>query len=117
MKIGENFKYGDFICKGYGGYYMQKYNNRWVYVYITPNINNITLSHLVCLPNHPRIWRRDTMYKLENYSEFLPICDDYEILLRTALNTKIVKIHKLGYVQFMNDGRSNFSLIRNGEDK
>ena len=110
-----NFKYGDFICKGYGGYYMQKYNNRWVYVYITPNINNITLSHLVCLPNHPRIWRRDTMYKLENYSEFLPICDDYEILLRTALNTKIVKIHKLGYVQFMNDGRSNFSLIRNGE--
>ena len=32
------------------------------------------------------------MMKLENYSEFLPICDDYEILLRTALNTKIVKI-------------------------
>ena len=110
-----NFKYGDFICKGYGGYYMQKYNNRWVYVYITPNINNITLSHLVCLPNHPRIWRRDIMYKLESYSEFLPICDDYEILLRTALNTKIVKIHKLGYVQFMNDNNSNFSLIRNGE--
>ena len=112
---GNNFKYGDFIYKGYGGYYCQKYNDKWVNVYITPNINNITLSHLVCCPNHPRIWRKSVLLKLENYSEFLPICDDYEILLKTALNTKIVKIHKLGYIQYMNDGNSNFSLIRNGE--
>ena len=112
---GDNFLYGDFICKGYGGYYCQKYNNKWVNVYITPNINNITLSHLVCCPNHPRIWRKSVLLRLENYSEFLPICDDYEILLKTALNTKIVKIHKLGYIQYMNDGNSNFSLIRNSE--
>ena len=112
---GRNFSYGDFICKGYGGYYCQKYKDKWVNVYITPNINNITLSHLVCCPNHPRIWRKSVLLRLENYSEFLPICDDYEILLKTALNTKIVKIHKLGYIQYMNDGNSNFSLIRNGE--
>ena len=112
---GDNFLYGDFICKGYGGYYCQKYKDKWVNVYITPNINNITLSHLVCCPNHPRIWRKSVLLRLENYSEFLSICDDYEILLKTALNTKIVKIHKLGYIQYMNDGNSNFSLIRNSE--
>ena len=112
---GENFKYNDFICKGYGGYYSQKYKNRWVYVYATPNINNITLSALVCCPNHPRIWRRRTLFECGNYSEYLPICDDYELLLHTALKTKIVKISKLGYVQYMNDGHNNFSLIRNGE--
>lgn len=112
---GYNFHYGDFLCKGYAGYYCQKYKGRWVNIYITPNINNITLSHLVCCPNHPRIWRRDTLLQNGNYSEFLPICDDYEILLRTACNTKIVKIHKLGYIQYMNDNNNNFSLIRNGE--
>ena len=112
---GSNFSYGNSTCGGYGGYYKQKYNNKWVDVYITPHINNVTLSHLVCCPNHPRIWRRETMIKLENYSEFLPICDDYEILLRTALNTKIVKIHKCGYIQIMNNNNSNFSLIRNKE--
>ena len=112
---GKNFTYSDFICKGYGGYYCQKHNNKWVNVYITPDINNITLSALVCCPNHPRIWRRDTLLKLENYSEFLPICDDYEILLRTAINTKIAKIHKLGYIQYMNNDNNNFSLIRNSE--
>jgi glycosyltransferase involved in cell wall biosynthesis len=112
---GKNFHYGDFICKGYGGYYSQKYNDKWVYVYITPNINNITLSHLVCCPNHPRIWTRSALIESGNYSEFLPICDDYEILLRTFVNTKMAKIHKLGYIQYMNESNNNFSLIRNDE--
>lgn len=112
---GKNFWYGDFICKGYGGYYRQKYNNRWVNVYMTPNVNNVTLSHIVCLPNHPRIWRTETLLKIGNYSEFLPICDDQEILMRTAIETKMVKIPKLAYVQYMNEGNNNFSLIRNRE--
>lgn len=112
---GKNFWYGNRICKGYGSYYCQKYKNKWVYVYNTPNINNITLSHLVCCPNHPRIWRKDVLLKIGNFSEHLAICDDYEIILRTALNTKIAKIHKMGYIQYMNDNNNNFSIIRNAE--
>ena len=112
---GSNYWFGDFICKGYGSYYCQKYNDKWVYVYNTPNINNITLSHLVCCPNHPRIWRKTELIKSGNYCEFLPICDDYEIILRTAVTTKIAKIHKFGYIQYMNNDNNNFSLIRNAE--
>ena len=121
---GANQWYGDFICKGYGGYYSMKYKDKWRLVYITPNINNITLSHLVCCPNHPRIWRRQFLLELGNYCEHLHICDDYEILLRTAINNietegsqryKMAKIHKLGYIQYMNEGENNFSLIRNAE--
>ena len=112
---GENFKYGEFICKGYGAYYCQKYDGKWRYVYNTPNVNNITLSHLICCPNHPRIWRKSVLLEIGNYSEYLPICDDYEILLRTAISTKIVKIAKLGYIQYMNNENNNFSLIRNAE--
>lgn len=112
---GDNFKYGDNICKGYGSYYCQKYNDKWVYVYNTPNINNITLSRLLCCPNHPRIWRHNLLLKIGNYCEHLPICDDYEILLRTAVNCKMAKIPKLGYVQYMNNSNNNFSLIRNRE--
>jgi FkbM family methyltransferase len=113
---GTNFKYSDFICKGYGGYYMEKIKGNWVYVYNTPNINNITLSHLVCLPNHPRIWKRSVLMELESYSEFLPICDDYEILLRTCCSKyKVAKNNKAQYIQYMNDGGNNFSNIRNSE--
>ena len=114
---GDNFKYEGIMCKGYGGYYMQKYKDKWVYVYITPNINNITLSYLICCPNHARIWRKSTIIELGNYCEQLYICDDYEILLRTATLTqsKIVKLNKLGYIQYMNANNNNFSLIRNEE--
>jgi glycosyltransferase involved in cell wall biosynthesis len=111
----DNFKYGDFYSLGYAGYYRQKYNNRWVFVACHGNINNITLSHIVSIPNHPRIWRRKTLLEIGNYSEYLPISDDYELFIRTAIKTKIAKIPKLGYIQYMNDGGNNFSYIRNGE--
>jgi len=113
---GSNYHYGDFICKGYGGYYCEKINDKWINVYVTPNINNITLSHLVCLPNHPRIWKRSILMELESYSEFLPICDDYEILLKTCCSKyKVVKNNKAQYIQYANDDGNNFSTIRNSE--
>ena len=114
---GNNFKYSDFISFGYGGYYCQHHKGQWRYVYITPNINNITASALISLPNHPRIWRRSVLHRLGNYSEYLPICDDLEILLRTLCepDIKVAKIHKVGYIQYMNAENNNFSLIRNRE--
>ena len=109
-------KYTDnIICKGYGGYYAIKHENAWHHVFITPNINNISLSNLACCPNHPRIWERQTLLDVGNYSEFLPICDDYELLLRTCTKTKVAKICKVGYVQYMNKGNNNFSIIRKDE--
>ena len=36
---------------------------------MTPNVNNITLSNIVCLPNHPRIWRTETLLKLGKNEE------------------------------------------------
>jgi glycosyltransferase involved in cell wall biosynthesis len=112
---GDNFNYGNHFGLGYSGYYREKYNNKWLYVAVNPNINNVTLSHIVSIPNHPRIWKRSVLLALGNYSEFLPISDDYELFLRTAVNTKITKINKLGYIQYMNNNSDNFSLIRNSE--
>ena len=112
---GRNFSYGDFISKGYGGYYYQYYKGKWVLVYSTPQINNITAYVLPCMPNHPRIWRREKLLEIGSYSEFLPICDDQEVLLRTTMNLDVLKIAKFAYIQYFNEGGSNFSLIRNKE--
>lgn len=121
------FWLGNEICKGYGAYYLQKVPagkehglcaNKWVLVYNTPNINNITLSHLVCCPNHPRMWNREWLMKVGNFCEHLPICDDYEVLMRSMVASgagAIIKIDKLGYIQYMNEGDNNFSIIRNAE--
>ena len=117
FRDGQNCKYtDDLLCKGYGGYYSEVIDGQWRFIYNTPNINNVTLSHLTCLPNHPRIWDRSVLMELENYSEFLPICDDYEILLRTCCSKyKVVKNNKPQYIQYMNNEGNNFSTIRNAE--
>ena len=112
---GNNYSYGNFFSLGYGGYYLEKYKDKWVFVSRSPNINNVTLSHIVSVPNHARIWKKKILLEIGNYNEYLPICDDYELLLRTAINTKIVKLNKLGYIQYMNNNNNNFSLIRNRE--
>lgn len=112
---GVNFNYGNHYALGYSGYYMEKYKNKWIYVSSSANINNVTLSHIVSVPNHPRIWKKDVLMQMGNYNECLPVSDDYELLLRTAVRTKMVKIHQLGYIQYMNSNENNFSLIRNSE--
>ena len=107
--------YGDHFGLGYAGYYCQKYQGIWVNVISSPNINNMSLSHIVGVPNHPRIWKRSVLNEIGNYSEYLPICDDQELIMRTAVKTKMARVHKLAYIQYMNDGWNNFSLIRNSE--
>ena len=112
---GNNFHYNNYFSLGYAGYYMEKYKGKWIYVASSPNINNVTLGHIVAVPNHPRIWRKEVLMKIGNYNEFLPVSDDYELLLRTATQTKMAKINCLGYIQYMNQNENNFSLIRNSE--
>ena len=107
--------FGDHFGLGYCGYYRQKYQDVWVNVISSANINNISMSHIVGVPNHPRIWKRSVLNDLGSYSEYLPICDDQEILMRTCVRTKMARVHKFAYIQYMNDGWNNFSLIRNSE--
>lgn len=118
---GRNFRYADFFGHGNCSYYCQRWHNhatnqdQWVNVHLSAQINNNTLTHLISLPNHARSWRRATLDRLGGFSEFLPICDDQELLMRTAVNTKMAKLNMLGYIQYMNDGGNNFSYLRNQE--
>ncbi len=109
------FTYGPSWGMGYGGYYSQEYDGHRFEVATSVDINDVTMSNIVGVPNHPRAWRKSTLLEIGNYSECLPIADDYELLVLTCLKTKMLKINKLGYIQYKNSGNNNFSLIRNRE--
>ncbi len=109
------FTYGKGWGMGYGDYYTQDYNGHTFQVATSVDINDLTMSNIVGVPNHPRAWRKSVLTEIGNYSECLPIADDYEILVLTALKTKMLKINKFAYIQYKNSGNNNFSLIRNGE--
>ena len=111
VEVDENYnclKYPDGFALGYG-----KYRNtydpsvRWRYdESICVGVNPKTIRHIVGVPNHIRAWRRDVYHKIGGHNRGLTIADDYELIVRTFLNTKFCHIDACGYIQFIYNNES-----------
>ena len=112
----KSLTYGKPFALWYGEY--RKYNYRghnWD-VAIQPNINPKTIRHIVGVPNHVRAWRRDVYFQIGGHNRDLSIADDYELIVRTFLHTKMCKIAELGYIQFIHDSgdsQNSHDIARN----
>lgn len=97
--------YGEGFACGYGAYKKEEALGRIYDASIAPNINPKTIRHIVGIPNHIRAWRRNAYFLAGGHCRSLTIADDYELVIRTFLTTKMLRIPKLLYVQyFYNDG-------------
>lgn len=108
-----NYQYGELFGLGYGAYSASKWEKRWVYKCETPHINFRTLRHIVGVPNHVRCWRKDIYHSIGGYNIHMSVADDYELILRTFLVTKFVRLPSLYYIQWRNTGGNNFTFKRN----
>lgn len=120
----EPFSYGHFFGLGYGSYIQQRVkpsknaSDAYHFVIQTPPVNPITLSHIVGIPNHVRVWKRTFYELIGKHSEDLPVADDYELFLRTFLacssnEPQMVRIVYPAYYQYRNKGGNNFTFLRN----
>jgi len=106
----ESMTYPDGFSFGYGKYRKEKFNDKELDVCTQPNINPKTIRHIVGVPNHVRAWKRNVYFAIGGHNRNLSVADDYELIVRTFLNTKMCKIPKLGYIQFIyNDGKERNS--------
>jgi glycosyltransferase involved in cell wall biosynthesis len=96
---------------GLGRYRKEMFRGRELDVAQTPGISPKTIRHLVAAPNHLRAWRRDVYFKIGGHNREIHVADDFEIMLRTFLATKMVHIPRLGYVQY-EDGKTT-QRVRN----
>lgn len=112
---GKCVVYGDGFAMGYGKYKVDWYKDRSYLTHISCNINPRTIRHIVGVPNHIRAWRADVYKDINGHRPLLGVCDDYEIIIRTFLKTKFVKISQLGYIQWMNAGGDNTQNYRRQE--
>lgn len=99
--------YGDGFAFGYGHYREEKVFERQMHIIMSFNINPKTIRHIVGVPNHVRAWRRDVYFKIGGHNRFLSIADDYELLVRTFLETKMLRIPRNEYLQFIHNSGSN----------
>jgi len=96
----ESLTYGNGFAFGYGKYRDEEHRGIVYKTCITPNINPKTIRHIVGVPNHIRVWEREFYHSIGGHNRRLSIADDYEIIVRTFLNTKMLHIPKLLYLQF-----------------
>jgi glycosyltransferase involved in cell wall biosynthesis len=90
---------------GYGGYVSEVVDGRVYYVARAPNINAKTIRHITSAPNHVRCWRRSFYNEVGGHCPLLHVADDFELVVRSFLGTRFVRIPHLCYVQFFGRGR------------
>jgi glycosyltransferase involved in cell wall biosynthesis len=106
--------YGEGWGFGYGKYSSIHINGVDHQFNVAPNINPITIRHIIASPNHVRVWERDLYNKIGGHNKKLEIVDDYELMIRTFLNTRMCLVDKPTYVQtYMDDNNTNTQYIRN----
>lgn len=87
--------------------------NCWLVGSRTVNLNRGSLRHLMYMPNHPRAWTADCYKLAGGHRVELSVSDDFDLLLRTALVTRWVRINEVAYIQYRNDGGNNQTVLRN----
>ena len=70
----------------------------------TPDMNVLSMRHIVSMPNHVRCWKKDFYHRIGGHNIEISIMDDGDLLIRTFLNGKCCKIPKVLYIQ--NEGVS-----------
>ena len=112
---GKPVRYAPGWGLGYGSYRDEVHGGVRYAVINEPNINAKTIRHIVAAPNHIRAWRKDVYEDLGGHRDLLHVADDYELMVRTFLGTRMARIPRMCYVQYRN-AEGNTSLgVRNKE--
>tara|TARA_B100002019_G_scaffold183153_1_gene158086 strand:- start:225 stop:2744 length:2520 start_codon:yes stop_codon:yes gene_type:complete len=94
-ETGEYKDYGE----GWGFGYGKRYDVDGVWVHGAPNVNPLSIRKLWSSLNHPKAWRKDVYMKIGGHNPHYCATDDYDIIVRTFLETKMIHIPKFHYVQ------------------
>lgn len=99
LPSGESGRYPDGWAFSFGNHYWSEEHGVWVMS--APEINRVTMSNIVSAPNHVRAWKSSVYRELGGHDINLPVADDYDLVVRTCLATKMLKIPRMLYKQYV----------------
>lgn len=120
---GTHKYYGPIDPQAYGrehnGYVFGYAHHEWVEIdgkkYVggySANINPKTIRYNMGMPNHARIWHRDVYHAVRGHNRTISVADDFELIVKTFLETKMLKIDEVLYMQWNNFSSTvDFNLI------
>jgi glycosyltransferase involved in cell wall biosynthesis len=109
---GTNFTYREGWAFGYGSYNNVEYKGKLYKSGNAGNINAKTIRHIISAPNHIRAWRKSFYESIGGHNKELHVADDYEIVVRSFLKTRMIRVPKLCYIQYISNTAQQ---VRNGD--
>jgi len=100
---GASHTYREGWAFGYGSYTDIEYKGKMYKSAKACNINAKTIRHIISTPNHIRAWRNCFYKSIGGHNKELHVADDYEIMVRTFLHTRMVRVPKLCYIQYISN--------------
>ncbi len=92
-------KYPDGWGFGYGSYRDESVDGKTMLVTVAPEINAKTIRYITACPNHVRAWTTQAYWAAGGHNARIDIGDDYELILRTFLSTRMIRIDRCLYIQ------------------
>jgi glycosyltransferase involved in cell wall biosynthesis len=96
---GRHDNYFDF---GYAGHSWTNVDGKDLIAHWYPDINPLTIRFNISMPDHVRMWERKKYLEIGGHNKNTPIADDLELIIRTFLNTKIIHVKQVLYIQYNN---------------
>jgi hypothetical protein len=88
---------------GYGSYSDVEYKGKLYKSGSAGNLNAKAIRHIVSSPNHIRAWRKSFYESIGGHNKELHVGDDYEIMVRTFLKTRMIRVPELCYIQYISN--------------
>jgi len=92
----------NFFDFGYAGHSWVKVDGQDILAHWYPDINPLSIRFNISMPNHVRMWERNLYHKIGGHNKNTPVADDFEIIIRSFLNTRIIHVKKVLYIQYNN---------------
>lgn len=95
-------RHDNFFDFGYAGHTWTEVDGQNLLAHWYPDINPISIRFNITMPNHVKMWERNFYHKIGGHNTNLPVADDLELNIKCFLNTRIIHVKKVLYIQYSN---------------
>jgi len=92
----------NFFDFGYAGHSWVKADGKDYLAHWYPDINPLSIRFNISMPDHVRMWERNLYHRIGGHNKKTPVADDFEIIVRSFLNTRMIHVKKMLYLQYNN---------------
>ena len=101
---GESVVYPEGWGWGEGYSRQEKVGTRECVISVTPQVNPFSIRTIYAQPNHVRCWKSVFYRRIGGHNIDLGVLDDMDLIIRTFLEGRMVKVDKVLYIQYEGEG-------------